>query len=128
VEVSAQLDATPTPPAQPPTGPPEAQVVPAAIAQAVDAVVRQPDIRLLDANSSLRVMTRRLKDAEVYVLFNEGPQAMAERASLHLAGHRVEQWDAGSGKVERIASQRINGGVTVELDLKPYEMRVLLVR
>jgi hypothetical protein len=128
VQVSAQLDVTPTPPAQPPAEPPTAQVVPAANAQAVDAVVGRPEIHLQNANSSLRVMKRRLKDAEVYVLFNEGAQILEEKAVLHVDGHRVEQWDAGTGKVERIASPRAEGGVAIKLDLKPYEMRLLVVR
>lgn len=127
VQVSAQLDVTPTPPAQPPAEPPASQVVPAAMAQAVDAVA-QTDVRLEESDRSLRVMTRRLKDAEVYVLFNEGPQSLAEKATLGTKGHRVEQWDAQTGKVERIASQGAKSGVSVKLDLKAYEMRVLVVR
>lgn len=87
-------------------------------------MVGRPGIRLWDANSSLRVMTRRLKDAEVYVLFNEGPQSLAEKALLHADGRR----DARTGKVERITLQRAKRGVTVNLELKPYEMRLLVVR
>lgn len=91
-------------------------------------MVGRPGIRLWDANSSLRVMTRRLKDAEVYVLFNEGPQSLAEKALLHADGRRVQQWDARTGKVEQITLQRAKRGVTVNLELKPYEMRLLVVR
>jgi hypothetical protein len=128
VQVSAQLDATPTPPAQPPAEPPASQRVPAAIAQAVDAVVGQSDVRLASSNSSLRVMKRRLKDGDVYVIFNEGSQLVTETAVLQSYGHRVEQWDAETGKTERIASQSVKGGVGINLDLKPYEMRLLVVR
>jgi hypothetical protein len=123
VEVSAQLAATPTPPMQPPAEAPEAQVVPAAMAQAVDATV-QPAVSLEKPDRSLRVMKRRLKSADVYLLFNEGPEAFSQRVVLHSKGKRVERWDAATGKVAEMKA----GGRSVELSLKPYEACVLVVR
>ena len=61
VEVSAQLAATPTPPAEAPKSAPEAQVVPAAIADAVGGVMGVGDVSLDAKNTALRVMKRRLK-------------------------------------------------------------------
>jgi len=124
VEVSALLAATPTPPAQPPAEPPTAQVVPAGIAQAVDEVVKQSDVGLEGADKSLRVMKRKLKDADVYLLFNEGPSAFRQRVVLHSKGKRVEVWDAATGKVAEVKSDRSS----IELSLKSYEARVLVVR
>ncbi|QHS52999.1 glycosyl hydrolase [Edaphobacter sp. 12200R-103] len=127
VEVSAQLAATPTPPMQPPTMSPPAQMVPGAIAQAVDAAV-QPDVRLKKPDRSLHVMRRRLKDADVYLLFNEGPEAFSQRVVLQRKGKRVEKWDATTGKVAEVKVSAKARDVFTELALKPYEMCVLVVR
>ncbi|HEX2917630.1 MAG TPA: glycosyl hydrolase, partial [Edaphobacter sp.] len=124
VELSAQLDATPTPPAQPPAEPPTSQMVTAGIAQAVDEVVKPRDVELESPDKSLRVMKRKLKDAGVYLLFNEGPAAFRQRVVLHSEGKRVEVWDAATGQVAKVKSD----GSSIELSLKPYEARLLVVR
>jgi len=109
VEVGAQLEATPTPPQQPPAAPPAAQVVPVGIDQAVREAVKQSDVSLESQNKSLRVMKRRLKDAELYVLFNEGPEAFSGPIVLHSKGKRVEAWDAATGKVAEVKSSGRKG-------------------
>jgi hypothetical protein len=127
-EVRAPLDTTPTPPAQPPAEPPAAQVVPPVMEEAVRDVVKQGDVSLESPQRSLRVMKRRLKDADLYLLFNEGPQAFDEQMMLHGKGKRVEAWDAATGKVTEVNSSPIAGGRSIALSLQPYEARVLVVR
>jgi alpha-L-rhamnosidase len=127
VETSAQLPPTPTPPAQAPTAPPGPQVVPAAIEAALNTVVGGREVALDSPDTALRVTTRRLKDANVYLFFNEGPKSSSHSVTLKATG-KVEVWDPATGSVSAVASTPTKGGVTVKLDLKPYEMELLTVR
>jgi hypothetical protein len=124
----AQLAATPTPPAQPPTEPPSAQVVPPPMEEALRSVVRADVINLEAPQTSLRVMKRRLNDADLYLLFNEGPQPFTQKIDLQSRGKQVEQWDAATGKIARVNSSGKNGARSIELKLDPYEARVLVVK
>jgi hypothetical protein len=128
VETSAQLPATPTPPAQPPAAPPAPQVVPAAIETALNTVIGTRAVALDAPDPALKVMTRRLKDANVYFFFNEGAQASSHSVTLKTAGKTVEAWDAATETVSPVAATAGKGGVTVKLDLKPYETELLTVR
>jgi len=122
------LAATPTPPAQPPADPPSAQVVPQPMEQALRSMVKVEEISLEQPQTSLRVMKRRLQDADVYVLFNEGPQPFTQKIDLQSRGKQVEQWDAATGKIAKVNSSGENGGRSIELKLDPYEARVLVVK
>ncbi len=130
VEVSAQLAATPTPPAEAPKNAPEAQVVPAAIADAVGGVIGVGDVSLDAKTTALRVMRRQLKDSDVYVFFNESAAAIAPVVTFQSDAQLVEEWDAAAGKVESTVSMRDEPGkrVAVKMELKPYEVRVLMLR
>ena len=128
VETSAQLAATPTPPAQPPAAPPGAQVVPPAVLKAVEAAVGPRDVSLDAADPAVKVMKRRLRDSEVYLFFNEGAAASRHAVTFRNEGQLVEEWNPGTGAVEAAVSTRGGGTMTVVLDLKPYEARVLMVR
>jgi hypothetical protein len=126
--VAEELQATPTPPAQPPTSPPAAQVVPDAIAQAVSAAVSSPDVRLDKPDAALRYMRRRLKDADVYLFFNEGADASSHAITMRSEGRRVEIWDPQTGKITDAKATGANSVAKIQLELKPYETRVVVVR
>ena len=126
--VSGELPPTPTPPAQPPASPPPAQIVPAAIVQAVDAAVPSPDVMMDRPDTALRYMRRRLKDADVYLFFNEGPDASSHAATLRSDGRRAEIWDPQTGKITAVKVTDTSGAVKIQLDLKPYETTVLVIR
>ena len=128
VETSAQLPATPTPPAQAPATPPGPQVVPAAIETALNTVIGTREVALDTPDPALKVMTRRLKDANVYLFFNEGAQASAHVVTLRASGKTVEAWDLATGSVSPVASTPGKGAITVKLELKPYETELLTVR
>ena len=129
VSVSEKLAATPTPPAQPPAAAPEAQVVPAGIAEAVSAVIGVADVSVDTKETALRVMKRRLKDSDVYVFFNEGAKAIAPTVTFQNDAQLIEEWDTVTGKVESTVSMRDEGKtIAVRLALKPYEVRVLMLR
>jgi hypothetical protein len=128
VLVSGELPPTPTPPAQPPASAPDAQVVPEAIVQAVSAAVPSPDVTLDKPDAALRYIRRRLKDADVYLFFNEGAEASAHAVTLRNEGKTVEVWDPQTGKILTAAATGVRGAVKVQLELKPYETGVLIVR
>jgi hypothetical protein len=127
VETSAQLPPTPTPPAQAPATPPGPQVVPAAIESALSEIIPTLNVTLDSPDTALRVVTRRLKDADVYLFFNEGPQPSAHSVTLKATG-KVESWDPATGAVSPLASIPGKGSITVKLDLKPYETQLLTVQ
>ena len=128
VETSAELPATPTPPAQPPASAPVPQVVPAAFEVALNKVVGSRDVTLDTPDTALKVNTRRLKDASVYFFFNEGPKASSHSVTLKAEGKIVEAWDPAAASVSAVAARTGKSSVTVKLDLKPYETRLLVVR
>ena len=119
---------TPTPPAQAPATPPGPQIVPAAIEAALNKVIPARNVALDSADTALKVMTRRLKDADVFLFFNEGPQPSSHSVTLKTAGRKVQVWDPASGSVSPLDSTAAKGAVTVKLDLKPYETRLLTVQ
>ena len=132
VETSAQLTATPTPPAYPPVTPPVPQVVAPAILQAVKEVVADPDVWLSSPDTSLRCMRRRLKDSSVYLFFNESAAPISDSVNFRNEGENtrqlVEQWTPATGAVSSVVSMRSKGAMSVQLKLKPYETQVLMVR
>ena len=128
VETSAQLPATPTPPAAAPAVPPGPQVVPAALETALNTVLGTREIALDSADTALKVNTRRLKDADVFLFFNEGAQTSAHSVTIKTAGKTVEAWNPATGTVSPVASTAGKGVVRVKLNLKPYETELLTVR
>lgn len=98
------------------------------IESALSAVVPTRDITLDSPDAALKVMTRRLKDANVYLFFNERDQAMTHSVTLKGDGKTVQAWDPATGAVSTIASKTAKGAVTVSLALQPYETRLLAVR
>jgi hypothetical protein len=127
VETSAQLPPTPTPPGQPPATPPGPQVVPAAIETALNAVVSR-EVALDAPDTALKVMTRRLRDANVYLFFNEGAEASSHTVTLKADGKTVEVWDPQTGSVAPVASTRGKSGVSFKVELKGYETELVMVR
>jgi hypothetical protein len=132
VETSAQLPATPTPPAYPPAAPPTPQVVDPAILKAVNSVVTDPDVWLSAPDTAVRCMTRRLKDSSVYLFFNESAAPISDTVNFRNVGENsrqlVEEWAPATGAVASAVSTRAKGTMSVQLKLKPYETRVLMVR
>jgi hypothetical protein len=126
--VDAQLPPTPTPPAAPPASPPAPQAVPSSVLAAIDAAVIEPAVRLDTVDSALKVITRRWKDAGVYLFFNEGGQASDHAVTLFGKGRSVEAWDAQTGTVTKVDFTRKGAHLAVQLKLQPYETRVIVVR
>jgi hypothetical protein len=126
--VSGELQPTPTPPAQPPTSPPVAQVVSDAIAHAVTLAVSSSDVTLDKVDTALRTMRCRLKDADVYLFFNEGAEVSSHAMTLRSEGQRAEIWDPRTGRVTAAKATSAKSAVKIQLELKPYETSVVVVR
>jgi hypothetical protein len=103
-------------------------VVPAAIETALKTAVGAREVELDSADPALKVMTRRLKDANVYLFFNEGVLGCGHEVTMKAPGMKVEVWDPATGFVSPVASTEAKGRVTVKIELKPYETELLLVR
>ena len=73
-------------------------------------------------------MTRRLQDASVYFFFNEGGQPSAHSVTIKTDGKKVESWDPATGTVSPLASTPGKGSVTLKLDLKPYETKLITIK
>jgi hypothetical protein len=123
-----ELPPTPTPPAQPPASPPTALAVPDAIVQAVSAAVPSPDVTLDTPDTALRTIRRQLKDADVYLFFNEGPDALSRAVTIRSEGKAAELWDVQTAKIVPTKATSEKETVRIQLDLKPYETVVLVVK
>ena len=126
--VDAQLPPTPTPPMTPPAAPPAPQVVPSEILAAVNSAAVAPVIRLDSADTALRVMKRRWKNADVYLLFNEGSQASDHVVTLMSKGRIAETWNPQTGAVAPLQSKQAGGNPAIRLKLQSYETQVIVVR
>jgi len=126
VETSAQL--APSPSARTVDASTATQVVPAAIETALNKVIGTREVSLDSPDPALKVNTRRLKDANVYLFFNEGAQTSTHTVMLRTAGKKVEAWDPATGTVSSVTSTAGKGTLRLKLELKPYETELLTVR
>jgi hypothetical protein len=124
--IPGDLPVTPTPPAQPPASPPEAMAVPQGYVEALRRELPVSDIALETPNTGLRVMTRRLKNARLVLLFNESSAALNDWL---LAGDvtRAEVWNPQSGNTAAVKTLRADGKTAVPLSLAPYATEILVL-
>ncbi len=125
----AQLVATPTPPAQPPAMAPAPQSIPPELLAALDQATANPDLRLATPDTALRYTHRILRDATVYLLFNESPKPIRNLVSVSAAGHRVEVWDAQTATAQTATGAVLRMGTAhIPISLAPYATTILVVR
>jgi hypothetical protein len=94
------------------------------------AALPPSDVTLDEATPGLKYTHRRLKDADVYFLFNEGEGPVKLHATFATAGdaNAAQSWDANSGKIERIAAASVaNGKAVVPLELASWETRLVVI-
>lgn len=125
--VNAQLPATPTPGQFPPTAPPEPQAVPPDLLHAIEQSA-PATIHTSTPQTALRVMKRRWKEADVYLLFNEGADTLDTTATLSSTPGTAELWDAQTGSVTALPTKTTAGSLSVALHFAPYTTRVVVVR
>jgi hypothetical protein len=96
--------------------------------QAVSAAVPSPDVTLDGSDTALRVMRRRLNDTDVYLFFNEGAQSFSHAVTLRSDGKKAERLDPQTGTIAATNARGTKGAVKVQLELKPFETAVLIIR
>jgi hypothetical protein len=126
--VAGELPSVPIPPAQPPAAVPAPMIVPAGFWESLQRVLPLSALSLRSPNAGLRFTRRRVKDAAVFLLFNESTQALSGEVTLRAKGSRVETWDAESGTVTSTVARSVEGSFEFELQLPPAGSRVLVVR
>jgi hypothetical protein len=125
--VPVHLPVTPTPPAQPPAAAPEPITAPAELLAALYAA-GPPSALVLDSpDPALRMMHRQLKDATVFLLFNESAAAVAHDVTLHASGRSVQVWDPQTGTAKDLSAKRSAGKLTFSLNLPAYTTQVIVV-
>jgi hypothetical protein len=128
--LNEELPVTPTPPAQPPAAAPYPLVVPPALLAAVEEIAARSKLKLQAPQTALRVTTRKLKDASLFLLFNESAVTLNTELTLSDSGKYAEVWDADTGTTHAVHNQRSSPGgrIFVPLELPPYATEILVVR
>jgi hypothetical protein len=86
------------------------------------------DITLDSPDPTLKIMKRRLKDSDVYLLFNEGAATDNHAITFRTDAQMIETWDPETGAVSSTISTRDEGTVTVQLNMRPYTTTTLMIR
>jgi len=126
--VPGELSPTPTPSDDPPAQPPAPQVIPPSILRAIVSAIPERDITLDRLDTAWRIMKRRWKDADVYLVFNEGAAASTHTVSFIGRGKKMEVWDPQTGQIGPMTALKSGDGLKVSIALQGFETRVLVLR
>ena len=87
----------------------------------------QPDVTLDKASPAIKVVHRKLTDADLYFFFNESTEQQVVKAML-VGNGQVQEWDAMTGKIHKIeGTSSDNGHVKYALDLEPYGTKFIVI-
>jgi len=97
------------------------------LTDAVLAALPNSDVRIEEPCPGIKYTHRRLRDADVYFLFNESDQE--QTCSVTLAGvGKVQTWNAFSGSMTDTAvSAQGTDSVNASVTFKPYETHLLVI-
>jgi hypothetical protein len=126
--VLGELSPTPTPSDAPPSHPPEPQVIPLPILRAIQSAVSVPGIAFDRPDTAWRMIKRQWKDADVYLIFNEGPEVLSHAVTVKGSRKRIEVWDPQTGEITPMHEMKSKAGSTIEITLQRYETAVLVVQ
>jgi hypothetical protein len=97
--------------------------------QTILSAILERDITLDRSDTAWRIMKRRWKDADVYLIFNEGAAASTHIVSFIGRGKKkVEVWDPQMGQIEPMAALKSVDGLKISIALQGFETRVLVLR
>ena len=85
-----------------------------------------PDFSTGDAAPFLGFVHRKLPSADIYFIANMSNRPVSTEASVRIAGSDVESWDPFSGDVSAVTSRPDGDRTSIQLDLAPYESRILV--
>jgi hypothetical protein len=99
-----------------------------AITPAVLAALPPPDVSLETAAPLVSYTHRRLRDADVYFIFNSGDEKVAQHLSLIGQG-TVQTWDPNTGKITPLADTTVSskGSLRVPVEIAPWSTTTLVV-
>jgi alpha-L-rhamnosidase len=126
--VPGELSPTPTPSDDPPAQPPAPQAIPPSMLRAILAAIPEREIALDRPDAAWRILKRRWRDADVYLIFNEGAAAATHTVSFPGRGKKMEAWDPQTGTITTMVSQKSMDRLKVSLALKGYATSVLVLR
>ena len=87
----------------------------------------EPDVQVDRAAPLLSVLHRRLRDAQLYFLFNSGDEPLSLVASLEGSGS-VQSWDSDTGRILPFKGEAAGPGrVRVPVALEPWSTLTLVV-
>ncbi len=89
--------------------------------------LRRPDVLFTPSSLGVGFIHRSAPNAEIYFLANTGNRRVQLKAEFRVTGRRPEWWDPFTGEVREAAvAGRSASGTALELDLAPYESRLLV--
>jgi hypothetical protein len=74
------------------------------------------------------MIKRQWKDADVYLIFNEGPEVSSHEVTVKGSRKRIEVWDPQTGEITPMHDMKSKAGSTIEITLQRYETAVLVVQ
>jgi len=87
----------------------------------------RPDVQLSPAAPEVGFIRRHTEDAEIYFVANSSNTRLKVNAKFRVTGLNPEWWNPFTGRITPVEAQsREEGGITLPLELEPYESRVLV--
>src|SRR5260370_6293646 len=83
-----------------------------------------PDVAANPPSPGLGFIHRKLDSGELYFVANTTNQPMRTMAAFRVTGMQAERWNPFTGKAEGVKATAGAQGVTIALDLAPYESTV----
>jgi hypothetical protein len=78
--------------------------------------------------ASVKYLHRKLNDADLYFIFNEGTDEQSLKITLSGRGD-AEEWDAFSGSVKPVKSiTKAEGMITIPCTLQPWETKFIVIK
>jgi hypothetical protein len=74
------------------------------------------------------MIERQWKNADVYLIFNEGPEVSTHEMTLMGTRKRIEVWDPQTGEITPMKAVKSKAGSTVKITLQSYQTNVLVVQ
>ena len=96
--------------------------------QAILSAIPERDLALDRPDTAWRIMKRRWKDADVYLIFNEGAAASTHTVSFIGQGKKMEVWDPQTGGITPVTTLKSIDGLKASIALQGFEARVLVAR
>jgi hypothetical protein len=94
------------------------------------AALPTPDAALDQTATGLKYNHRRLKDGDVYFLFNESETPLSLKATLTTTGaaKHAQSWDANTGKMESVPDVTFaNGKAILPVELAPWATKLVVM-